>query len=202
VSFSVPPRFACEGSPPYPPAALGNPRGFEDGSSDLSIAVREFLAEHGRAAGQEPDGWFLLAMTSSRAAVAQGEGPEYGYLEFDKRDTGWEWRTSGGCRPRAWRNGHQAAPWRVRRRPARSARFVAVAVDEQACANGKTAEGRVLRPWVRYETTRVIVTYFVRPVRGTATCQGHPATPVVLRLSRPLGARRLVDGGAPPPSAG
>lgn len=74
-----------------------------------------------------------------------------------------------------------------------------VMVLELECASGMTAEGRIKPPTIEWGADSVTVTYRVAPVEGGATCQGHPSTPERLDLGKPLGDRRLLDGGSNPP---
>ena len=198
VDFAVPERFSCGGPVPFRIAALERPRGFERGSSRLARAVDAFLGRHARDIGQARRGWFLLAKRADIATVAHGRGPSYGYMVFGLRGERWVWDGSGGCRPRAWRHGLEAVPWRVGTAPSSDGRTVRILVREQSCSSGQTAEDRVLRPWVHYGPEQVTVTFHVRPVDGVATCQGSPPTPVDLVLEGPLGERALADGGVVP----
>jgi hypothetical protein len=67
-------------------------------------------------------------------------------------------------------------------------------VLENACASGRTAEGRVLPPAITYDDNSVIITILVRSL-GNAECPGHPFTPFIVGLDEPLGDRALLDGG-------
>jgi hypothetical protein len=78
--------------------------------------------------------------------------------------------------------------------------FVAM-VNEEACAGGRSSDGRIVGPQVDYvDDTSVIVTFAVRPLDGFQECPSNPSTPVTVRLEEPLGDRRLLDGGREPPS--
>ena len=72
-------------------------------------------------------------------------------------------------------------------------------VTERACASGRSSEGRIVGPSVTIDDDAVVVTFRVRPLLGGQDCQGNPPTPVTVRLSEPLGERRLIDGGREPP---
>jgi hypothetical protein len=70
---------------------------------------------------------------------------------------------------------------------------------EQACASGKSPEGRVGDPVIRYGPDAVIVTVPVTPLAGDQDCQGNPEFPINFTLSEPLGSRALLDGSSNPP---
>lgn len=123
-------------------------------------------------------------------------------MGFERRNGRWEWVGSGGCEPRAYRKGRAATvTWRRasprRKLPANTTR-IPVLVQEDSCASGRDATGRVLAPWVHYGKRKVTVTYFIRPLDGAQTCQGVPATKAELVLEEPLNGRRLRDGGPYP----
>lgn len=70
---------------------------------------------------------------------------------------------------------------------------------EQACASGKSPEGRIGDPIVQYGPDSVIVTVPVAPLAGDQDCQGNPEFPLDIKLAEPLGARKLLDGSSSPP---
>lgn len=70
-----------------------------------------------------------------------------------------------------------------------------VLVEEQECASGQLATGRVSEPTIERSDEHVVVTFRVRPVEGGADCPGNPPTPAELDLGEPLGNRQLLDGG-------
>jgi len=72
-------------------------------------------------------------------------------------------------------------------------------VLEEACASGKTPEGRIETPLVNLSETTVTVTIGVRPLPGTQDCQGNPPFPFTFDLPEPLADRTLLDGGEVPP---
>jgi hypothetical protein len=120
-------------------------------------------------------------------------------MVFEKNNHRWEWIGSGSCRLRAWRDGETAVPWWVADENTidGTTTKVGVRVQEENCASGKNAAGRIERLWVFYGNKRIVVTYFVKPLTGGQTCQGNPSTPAVLRLEEPVGDRRLIDGATP-----
>lgn len=122
-------------------------------------------------------------------------------MVFELRDGRWEWAGSGGCRPAATHDGRMAVTWERQRHDALAPETtrIPILVQEDECASGRLAHGRVLRPLVHYGRARVTVTYFIRRAKGLQNCQGVPPTPVTLVLDEPLGGRSLRDGGPYPP---
>ena len=72
-------------------------------------------------------------------------------------------------------------------------------VLEEACASGKTPEGRIEGPLVNLSETAVTITIGVRPLPGTQDCQGNAPFPFAFNLPEPLAGRTLLDGGEVPP---
>jgi hypothetical protein len=73
-------------------------------------------------------------------------------------------------------------------------------VNENACASGASAAGRIEEPDVDYRADAVVITFRVEQRGGSQDCQGNPDTPYVLDLQEPVGDRQLLDGGRRPPS--
>jgi len=77
--------------------------------------------------------------------------------------------------------------------PSADASTVSVLVTREGCYSGET--GRVLRPGVVVEDTRIVVTFTVESAgEGVFTCQGNPAVAYRVDVGEPLGDRALVDG--------
>ncbi|HEX2086619.1 MAG TPA: hypothetical protein VHF89_13125 [Solirubrobacteraceae bacterium] len=186
----------------FRPAALRRPRGFERRRGALPRALRRFLRRSADAVAQPRSGWFLLARRRGMAEVAAGRLPELGHMTFRREDGRWRWFNSGSCFPRTRHAGLDAVTWRRRQRrepPPADATRIPVLVQEDECASGRDARGRILPPLVHYGRRTVTVTYFVRPRSGAQNCQGVPPTPATLVLDEPLGGRSLRDGGPYPP---
>ncbi len=203
VPYPRPALLTCGGGGlAFPPSALDRPRDYERRDSAPARALRRFLREEADDVSQPRSGWFLLARRRDRFEVASGKPPEYGWMEFERLGNGrWSWLRSGGCFVRTRHYGLPAVTWWRRGDgplPADATR-VPVFVQEDECASGRDARGRILRPLVHYGRHTVTVTYFIRPLRGASTCQGVPPTPAVLVLDEPLGRRTLRDGGPYPP---
>jgi photosystem II stability/assembly factor-like uncharacterized protein len=72
-------------------------------------------------------------------------------------------------------------------------------VLEQACASGKSPEGRVREPVVEYGADAIVVTFTITWSPGDQDCPSNPPFPVVVQLDQPLGGRALLDGSSVPP---
>ena len=90
----------------------------------------------------------------------------------------------------------QAANWDLAFEPDPSASELHLLVQEQACASGRSAEGRID---VRVVTTddTIGLNVRVRPLGGDQECPGNPNTPFVLALPEPVGQRRIVPSQSP-----
>jgi hypothetical protein len=200
VAEQRPAQLTC-GDLSFPPAALGNKRGFQRAKGPLGRALGRFVRKDAYAVGQPKTGWFLAAHEDDLAVVLSGTLRKgYGVMTFKRERGRWSWRGSGGCRPRTFDNGHEAVGWRPRAGaalPPETTR-VPVLVQEQRCASGRDARGRIISPLVHYGPTTITVTYFVRPLEGGQNCQGVPETPATLVLDEPLNGRTLLDGGPYP----
>jgi hypothetical protein len=72
-------------------------------------------------------------------------------------------------------------------------------VEEQACASGKSPEGRIEGPLFDLTETDMTVTFGVRALLGGQDCQGNAPFPVRFDLPEPLAGRTLLDGNEVPP---
>lgn len=202
VDSPVAARFSCQGwGLPFRLKALEHPKGFERRDGPLARALNRFLAAHAGGFFGPRHGWFRIVRRGRHAQVGHGRRAR-DLLLFTRGRSGWRWDGSGSCRPRAYRHGLTAVGWWLPRgeEPSPDATELTVLVQEDNCASGHDATGRVLPPWVHYGRRKVTVTYHVRPRRGAQDCQGVPPTRVRLRLDEPLGDRALRDGGRPPRS--
>ena len=199
VPTAVPSLLTCGGLP-FAPAALDRRRGYERRSGPLARALRRFLRRKASAVGQPRRGWFLLARDGNRAEVAAGRGP-YGLMGFVLRRGRWQWEGSGRCRLRTYEDGMSAVTWRRKDResplPPETTR-IPVLVQEEDCASGRDASGRVLSPRVHYGRRAVTVTYFLQGLDGSQSCPSNPPTRATLVLDEPLAGRKLRDGGPYP----
>lgn len=92
------------------------------------------------------------------------------------------------------------ARWRVDGVVDRQGTRLPLLVNEEECASGESATGRIEDPNVDYRRDAVIVTIRVRDRGGDQSCPGNPDTPFLLRLNEPIGNRALLDGGKRPPA--
>lgn len=177
VPYAVPPFLSC-GDIPFRANALRRPGGYERRHNPAAVALRNFLREHAEGIGQPRRGWFLLARRENYIQFAAGRLPELGAMDFERRTGRWTWVGSGDCEPRAYRKGRaETVTWRrafPKRKLSGETTRIPVLVEEDSCASGRDAAGRILAPRVHYGQTRVTVTYFIRPARGPQTCQGGP----------------------------
>lgn len=94
-----------------------------------------------------------------------------------------------------------AAWWLDPKAPAPTAGSVSIRalVLEQACASGKTPEGRVEAPTIDLTETAVTVSVWIRHLPGAQDCQGNAPFPVTIKLPEALAERTLLDGSEQPP---
>jgi len=197
-----PTRLSC-GGPWFRPSALKRPRGYERRGTPAARALRKFLKAHADEVGQPRRGWFLVSQRRKVVVFLAGRPHEYGAMTFERRRGRWTWAGSGGCTPRAYRDGLVASEWDWNPeggRPQPTATRIPVLVHPDDCASGRDATGRVLPPYVHYGARWVGVSYYVRPPKGFQTCEGTPPTRMTLVLDQPLGTRKLRDLGAYPPA--
>lgn len=106
------------------------------------------------------------------------------------------WAVWGGLGP----GQTSVASWEVSRPVDETVTTVPLLIREQACASGRSAEGRIEAPEVDYRQDAVVVTIRVQKRSDSEDCPGNPDTRYVLRLQEPLGKRPLLDGGQRPPA--
>lgn len=197
-----PTLLGCGGAPGFRPSTLKRSRGYERRKNPAARALKKFLDANADEVGQPRRGWFLLTHRRNVINFLAGRGPDYGAMTFERRHGRWTWVGSGGCTPRAYRNGRVAANWDRDPGPGKppaTATRIAVLVQDDSCSSGDDATGRVLPPYVHYGPWAVSVSYYVRPPRGVQTCQSSPPTRMTLVLDEPLGNRELKDLGSYPP---
>ncbi|MBB2923412.1 hypothetical protein [Cellulomonas cellasea] len=120
-------------------------------------------------------------------------------IEVLDGDTGWMLTASGTCALHRELDGLPAAALALDpRHPADPASTrLHLLVQEDACASGGTAEGRVRLVELVEDGPTVDLAVVVDPL-DTASCPAHPPTPFVVELSAPLGPRTVRDVGLVP----
>ena len=199
--------FSCAGVA-FPAAALAAPTGAEQAETPAAAALRRHVRSGALAAEDLPlTGYRVLSASDDRVVFAT-DVPSAGLVALvATRASGvWSVTRRGVCEPRlVLPPGLNAATWRLptgAAPPGPDAASFTAMVAETSCANGQSAEGRILPPVVIREPTRVLVIFAVRPpVRsGLVTCPAPPPTAYEVRIGGPLGARELLDGGVFPPA--
>jgi hypothetical protein len=149
------------------------------------------------------EGWRELARTEDEVLFARGLPPRM--LTAALRQTGrrraWAFLGSSAARPiRATRDGIRASSWRLdpaQDPPSEEETVLRVLVTEQAYANGRRADGRVLPPELYADDEELVMTFFITPQPGFQMGPPNPETPVRIALTDPVGRRRLIDGALP-----
>ena len=196
--------YSCGEEPGFGPSALEGPTGAERGDGPAAETLREFLESPERE--EMPDrGWREL-FRSEKEVVFGADAPsrehedQFPYVEVEDEGDAWEVVDDGDCRPTAFFEGAGPAEWRLAgERPGPEARRLDVLVNEQACASGRSAEGRIREPVIQYDEERIVITFRVEPNAGGQDCQANPDTPYTVELEEPLGDRKLLDGIYYPP---
>jgi hypothetical protein len=140
-------------------------------------------------------------LRSGRGSVLFGAGhpPDLVVVVVRQLESGaWYGDQAGDCDAlRAVRRGAEAASFRLAEQPGPKQTRLRLLVQEDACAGGMPATGRILAPGLREGRRRIVIALFTRP-RASASCQSNPETPYTLYLRQPLGKRRVVDGSFVP----
>jgi len=172
-----------------------------DGSGDLTFRDIMGPGLEVEAAGGPPlrPGWRLVIAGPDHVLQLGPVGRDGAEMvEVGLRDGRWEDWARGGCTllTTAVPDRLEPAPWTLRVAPRSTDRELRVWVHERSCASGQPATGRVRRPLVRVDRTRILIVLATRPIGGD--CPSNPATPYVIRLPVAIGDRTLVDGSTFP----
>jgi hypothetical protein len=198
-------QLACGTTGPgWPVTALDRPASAETGTSAAARALNKFVT--GPDGASLPDtGWRELYRSKELALYAQADpsGQPGALLVVTARATNGIWAGAGselGCRPRTWLGNTLglAADWKLSAKPSKTSTTLTTLVTERSCASGHTARGRIPKPRITYEATRIVITVGVKPRAGSQDCQANPTTPLTITLSEALGDRRIFDGGPYP----
>jgi hypothetical protein len=192
--------YTC-GSFPFDPAVINaGPGDAELGPEPLAVALRSALSAPDHGGFLPQSGWYLAGEDGQRAefvAVGGANGMFVVSLEASPdgwRSTGWgdcmaQVRLADGLHPAVW-SLDPGAPL-----PDASTQVFDALVTERACAGGRSADGRVVEPWVAADPEQVVVVFAVVASEGMPTCPSNPASRVTVDLGEPLGERILLDGG-------
>ena len=120
--------------------------------------------------------WFNTFLTSSPLMTMVGDN-----LELATADTTVDFKRH--AEPVAWipDPAYRVAP---------SDAQLHVLVLEGACASGQSPEGRILPAEVTYTESEITITIMVKTL-GVASCQGNAPYPWTVKLSQPIGDRKL-----------
>lgn len=207
LSFPANTLVACDERLPFQLAALAQPAAGELGGDEAAATLRAFLQGPEAARVYPRAGWRRVAEQAEANAlfVAPGnaETPWLQVVTERAADGTWSVVTHGQCHLRVlFQEDATTATWWLDPTvpaPEPHETTVHALVLEQACASGRTAEGRILRPVILSRPEAVIVAIGVRRAPGNQDCPGHPPTPFEFELPEPLGDRPLFDGGPVPP---
>ena len=195
--------LTCDSAGPgWPVTALDRAANAQAGTAAAAKALAAFVT--GPDGANLPDGGWRELYRSRELALYGQDDPsgEPGVLLVVRvRATGgtWSGEDSGQCRPRSWLGSLGiAADWKLAARTSPTSTTMKILVTERACASGQSAKGRIAKPRISYESTRIVITMGVTPLTGTRDCQGNPPTALTITLSEPIGTRKLFDGGPYP----
>lgn len=190
-----------------PISVFSGPTDAERGRGGAERALRRFLREPGW--GWIPKRhWRLVAKNKRLAEFVQGRASvhierEMSALAFYRPKQRWKWAGSGGCIPRTVRNHLPASEWDLweGEPPSPESETLVVGIEEVACHGFTDPLERLQKPEVTFTDNAALITFWVRPLRGGATCPAPPPSEYELKLPEPLGDRQLFDAGTYPPRA-
>jgi len=164
----------------------------------VQAGLQDFLAD----VGPWPQtGWMVLTRSDVHVELIYVDSDNVGFMSFHSTAAGWKW-DGASLRDRcvlrtALPTGLGEVNWRLDRhfaRPNADTTVVHVLVTEQECASGKPMGGRLRGPQIVETKETVLVAFAAAIQRGAQACPGNPATAATVRLSHPLGDRKLRDG--------
>ncbi|MDQ2964292.1 MAG: hypothetical protein M3R57_00355 [Chloroflexota bacterium] len=219
-SPSASPSFEPSGAPPLDPAVLGLtcggtnafhpallevPGHAESDPDAAAAALRVEITGSASELGLPGTGWVRVTQLADRVqfVAPDGDGAGWFVVGLTLRDGRWTLDVMGECQPEVvLPPGVARAEWRLDPAfpaPAGGDRQIHALITEQACANGKPPEGRVLPPLVTPSQTAVTIAILVTNIPGGADCPGNPEFALTVDLPEPLGGRTLLDGAVYPP---
>ena len=200
---ALPAHVSCGGDEAFPLAALQGPRFYERRQTLPAVALRRWIRRERAFGPQWPVRGFREVRRERRVALyAAGHPPRMVLIRMQRRRGRWDVTNFGDClrlHPVDARG--EAADWKLDPAappPAPESTEIPILVNENECASGEPATGRIEEPVLFADERRVVASIFVRPVEGGAECPGNPDTPYTLRLAEPLGDRALFAGGTVP----
>ncbi len=193
-----PARLAsCAGSPPFPAELLANPLVAPAG--DLQAWFKPLVEDHGPIGSlqlYDPDRVLVLDRSPTTIWMLIGTRShlptdEPAVLTLGLRGSQWSVTSfASSCRPRVVTGTTSSAPWVVDHRRSSGKRLVLI-VGGSICATGKG------KPLYDVELAEDTSTVDIRLTPRGQMCM-FPSDFVEIRLSRPIGSRRLFDAGAIP----
>ena len=198
---ALPAQVTCDFGP-FPLEALRGPRFAERRKTLPAAALRRFIREERRVGGEFPlRGYRQVMRGRAEALFVAGHPPRLTYVRIERENGRWSHNQYGGCGLRPFHPTGEPADWKLDPAappPSPGSTEIPILVNENECASGDPATGRIEEPRVFADARRVVVSVFVRPAEGDQECPGNPDTPYTLRLAEPLGSRTLFDGGSVP----
>jgi hypothetical protein len=201
-------RLTCGGRT-FPISALGAPTGAERAVGPEFDALRAALVTFAtefpgsdtwtwRLADKDENGALFVAEVDAQAR------PGWASVEVTAGANGWRFDGMGQCSPVVVLSAEfRSAIWILDpafAAPASGSTELQVLVWERDCSSGSSASGRMSVLSIEYAPATVTIIVGVRGLGGNQTCPRPPGTPALLRLTEPLGARTLLDGGKWPPA--
>lgn len=199
------PMLSCGDELLFSPTVFEGSASAESDLDPAAAVLREFLSEM-----HEPDdypayGWWRVAVGRDRVLFLAPGPTETPWLMVAAawRADGWRIDAFGECQLSvALPDDVLAGEWWLDPafpdpRPEEVA--IHTLLRERACAGGHSPEGRVLDPIIIEDDDDVTVIAPIRRRPGPNDCAGNAAIPYTIRLSTPIGARRLLDGATLPP---
>lgn len=150
--------------------------------------------------------WFVIDAAEEHLTVARlrelpspgGDDRTHEVAAVALVEGDWMLMESSNCTPQLLLDGLGSADLWLLGEQDPAATHIDIVLNERACANGESAEGRieVVRLVERADAVEVVLG--VVPY-GSATCPSNPSTTVRLPLSAPLGERTVIDASVLPP---
>jgi hypothetical protein len=185
----------------FPVAGLDSPLGAEDQPGPQAEALRQVIRDSPDI--DEATTWRLVDENDNRVMYVAQLETEWLCVVLELRDDDWVQTEEAGSTELylTLANGLGPARWTATSLDPSDEGGVALSimVQEQDCASGSNASGRIAPPLVEYDVDSLTITIGVRPVSGGATCPSNPWTPAVLLIPTGIDGLVLLDGSVFPP---